>query len=149
MSRKLGAAVFVLAALLTLGYPSAALARGEHGGGSRGGHGFSQGGRGYGGGRQFRGGGRGFGGGAYRGGGGYYGGRGYYRGRGFEGRNFRGGHRDWDDYGRGYYGGGLYFGYGGPYAYGYAPGACGYYDAWGYWHPDPACYSPYSYGYGY
>ena len=149
MRRKLESAVFVLAALLTLGFPSAALARDGRGGGFGGGHGFSGGGRGYGGGHQFRGGGRSFSGGGYRGGGSDYGGRGYYGGRGFEGRNFRG-HRDWDDYDRGYYrGGGLYFGYGGPYTYGYSPGACGSYDAWGYWHPDPACYSPYYYGYGY
>jgi hypothetical protein len=113
-----------LAAVLLLMAPAAVLAR-EHGGG--------HGGRGYSGGRAYSG--RGF---AYRGGG-----RGYIGGRGFEGRGYRG-------Y---YYGGGpsFYFGYGAPYyysPYSYAPGGCGYYDAYGYWHADPACYAnPYYNGY--
>jgi hypothetical protein len=59
---------------------------------------------------------------------------------------------------RGYYGGGLYFGYSAPYPYGYdgyaydpgysyapapVPPPCnqGYYDGNGAWVPDPACYS--------
>ena len=29
----------------------------------------------------------------------------------------------------------------------YSPDVCGNYDAGGYWHPDPACYVPYYYGY--
>jgi hypothetical protein len=40
----------------------------------------------------------------------------------------------------GYPGGGIYFGYGSPYPYYYNQG-CGYYDQWGYWHPDPGCYN--------
>jgi hypothetical protein len=66
------------------------------------------------------------------------------------GEHFRGG-RDYDDHGyrdrdrdRGYRGG-VYFGYTAPYSYGYtapAPNPCGYYDAAGYWHADPACYGP-------
>ena len=116
----------LLAAALLVMAPAAGFAR-EHGGG--------HGGRGYSGGRAYGG-----GGGAYRGAG-----RGYIGGRGFEGRG-----RDWDRGYRGYYGGGpsFYFGYGAPYysPYTYAPGACGYYDAYGYWHADPSCYSGYYYG---
>jgi len=130
MRKKLRGAVLVVAALVSLGLPAAAVAREGRGGG----HGFNGGGR------------------AYGGGGRAYGGRGYEGGRRFESRDFREGrgHRDWDD--RGYRGGGLYFGYGAPYAYGpgySTPSACGYYDSWGYWHPDPNCYVPYGYGYGY
>jgi hypothetical protein len=50
--------------------------------------------------------------------------------------------RDRDDHDRGYRGG-VYFNYSAPYSYGYtAPNPCGYYDAAGYWHADPACYGP-------
>jgi len=43
------------------------------------------------------------------------------------------------------------FGYGWPYFVRagqlYSPDVSGNYDAGGYWHPDPACYVPYYYGY--
>jgi hypothetical protein len=104
--------------VLAFGAPAAGLAA-ERGGG--GGH-FSGGGHGFssgsrGGANVYRG-----GGGAnyaYRGGGAYRGG--YYRG-----------------------GTGVYLGIGG--GYGYAPRACGFYDAYGYWHPAPGCYNG-AYGY--
>lgn len=62
----------------------------------------------------------------------------------FNGEHFNGGHdfdrRDRDD--RDGYRGGVYFSAGAP-VYGYtAPNPCGYYDAAGYWHADPACYVP-------
>ncbi len=80
---------------------------------------------------------------------------GHYSGGGVSGRSYGGEHRgfsggrefhagrdfDHHDYDRGYRGG-AYFGFSAPYSYGYAaPNPCGYYDAYGYWHADPACYS--------
>jgi hypothetical protein len=102
-----------LAGAMLLATPFAALAANRGGGG---GH-FSGGGHSYSApARGFSGGGRAINNG-YRGG--------YYRGGG------------------GYYRGGVYFGLGAPYGYGYAaPGACGFYDAAGYWHVNPACYGP-------
>ena len=120
----------LLAAALLLLAPAAGFTR-EQGGG--------HGGRGFSGGHAFSGG-RGFG-------GGYRGGNGYTGGRGFDRRGY-----DWDRGHRGYYYGAsssFYFGYGAPYnnsPYTYAPGACGYYDAYGYWHAYPGCYAPYTYG---
>jgi len=118
MFMKFGLPALVLGGLLTLLSPAAALAQHRGGGYSRGGgHGYSGGGVG-----------RGFSGRSY-GGGGYYGGRGW------------GGYDRFRHYGGG---GGLYVA---PYSYGYAPyygpGYCnspGYYDRWGYWHPNPGCY---------
>jgi hypothetical protein len=106
-------------AVLMLMSPAGAMAE-NHGGRHGGGHGYS-GGRSYGGGGYYRGGEQ-RGGGYYRGGGGYNRGGGYYRPR---------------------YRGGFSFGFGlaAPYTYGYTTGACGYYDAWGYWHENPACYT--------
>ena len=110
----------VAGVVLAFGAPAAALAESHSGG------------HGNGGGAHYSGGGaRGFSGGsAYRGGGQYRGGARY---------EYRGGDRD---YRGGYYRGGtgLYLGFGGA-GYGYAPGACGFYDAYGYWHADPACYT--------
>jgi hypothetical protein len=133
MLKKFRLAGLFAAALLLLA-PAASFAR-EHEG---------HGGRGYSGGHAFSG--RNFGGG-YRAE--HGGGRQYFGGRGFERRD-----HDWDRGYRGnYYGGGpsFNFGYGAPYyysPYSYAPGACGYYDAYGYWHSSPGCYAdPYSYGY--
>ena len=90
-----------------------------------------------------------------RGGGGEHASRGGYNystpARGFSGggehdrggRDFDHGYRDRDDRDGGRYRGGVYFNYSAPYAYGYsAPNPCGYYDAAGYWHADPACYGP-------
>jgi hypothetical protein len=109
----------LLAAALLVMAPVAVFAR-EHGG--------AHGGRGF----------------AYRGGGG----RGFTGGRGFDGRAWDRGHRGYGGY---YSGGGpsFYFGYGAPYYYNpgyYDPAACGYYDAYGYWHAYPGCYTPYNYG---
>jgi hypothetical protein len=66
--------------------------------------------------------------------------------RGGQARGFGGGHEFSRGYQGGYYRGGGYV-RGGVYLgapYGYAaPNACGFYDAAGYWHPDPAaCYGP-------
>jgi hypothetical protein len=106
----------------------------------------------------------------HRGGGG--GDRSFQGQRGFSGRQFNGGGRIQNFSGRSFDGGrdggrrfvpnrrgywygfyGVpYYGYGG-YGYYYPPRYCnpaGYYDYWGYWHPDPRCgYDPYGYGYGY
>ena len=82
---------------------------------------------------------------------------GHHYGGGSYGHGYHHG-RDWDRgrfYGyRGYYGRyyrpGFSFGYYSSPAYVYGPGYCGgYYDGWGYWHSNPACYVPYSYGYPY
>jgi hypothetical protein len=104
--------------VLAFGAPAASLAA-EHGGGGGhfrgdGGHGFSASPRG-----------------------GFNGGN-VYRGGGAEHYAYRGGDRD---YRGGYYRGGtgVYLGLGG--GYGYAPGSCGFYDAYGYWHPAPGCYN--------
>ena len=104
-----------LAGAMLVATPFAALAadRGGERGRSGGGHSYSEGARGS------------------RGGDEHFGGR----------RDFDHDRRDRDDYDRGYYRGGAY--YSAPYAYGYtAPNPCGYYDAAGYWHADPACYGP-------
>ena len=98
------------------------------------------------------------------------------RGGGNRGGNFDRGHsggerngyrRDYDRHERNegrYYGNrgsNFYFGFGSGYAYrpygygygyGYNPGyyatpSCGYYDRWGYWRTDPACYDGYYDGY--
>ena len=72
--------------------------------------------------------------------------RGPVRGSGY-GRGYDGGSRfsvGFGVYPRGYgYG---YGSYGPAYGYGYAP-VCrsGFYDRYGYWHPNPACYAPYPY----
>ena len=71
------------------------------------------------------------------------------------GEHFNGGHdsdrrdrggdrdRDRDNHDGGLYRGGVYFSAGAAPVYGYtAPNPCGYYDAAGYWHADPACYGP-------
>jgi hypothetical protein len=147
MFQKLGLPILAISTLLFVLSPSAALARGQSGGGhgSSGGHGFARGG--------------GFSGGGNRGfsGGGNFGN--HFGGQRFsEGHGYNGGGRDYSrergDYGRGgwgdrdryYSGGGPYFGYGAPYVYGpshYYPGSCnpaGYYDQWGNWQPYPGCY---------
>ena len=85
--------------------------------------------------------------------------RGFSGGRAYSGRNFsgdgysrgyRGGGRSYNGgryydrgryYGGGYYPGGYYSGFVAPYAYGFAPESCGYYDRWGYWHVYPGCYA--------
>lgn len=89
----------------------------------------------------------------FHGGGGHGEARGFARGGGERGGYaapaYRGGDRGY----RGGYGGGwrggVYvtpYAYGPGYGYGYvapAPGPCGYYDQFGYWHADPNCYLPY------
>jgi hypothetical protein len=77
------------------------------------------------------------------GGRGFRGGHGYTGGRGFEGSGY-----DWDPSHRGYYHGAgpsFYLRYGAPYyyrPYTYAPGACGYDDAYGYGHAIPDATRP-------
>ena len=138
--------VFVLVAMIALGWlPQPVLAqRGGHGGGGGGFHGGGGGGGGFhggGGGGGFHGGGgfyagvhSGYGGGHYYSGyrGGYYGAGGYYGGRGGYGWGYGRGGRYW---GRGYgYGWGWGFGFGWPYwGWGYP---YGYYNPC-YYAPDP------------
>lgn len=99
----------------------------QRGGGSRGG-GATQSRGGQGGGSSSR---------SFQGGGSFRGGEGY-RGEGYRGGGFAGGGARVyvaPRYGYGFY-------YGAPYSYGYVapPPPCGFYDRFGYFHPDPACY---------
>jgi hypothetical protein len=168
MLNKLKLPVLALAGLLAVFSPSVVFA--QHGAGNRGGGGGARGfsGGGNRGGQSFQGGGgrsfNGGGGRSYNGGGAQnFSSHGFNFGNGSAGRNeFRSGGREFRGGnafrgGTRFYGGrGYSFGfYGAPY-YGYYPGyygytdPCGYYDAWGVWRPNPACYGdPYSYGYGY
>jgi hypothetical protein len=140
--------VFVLVAMIALGWlPQPVLA--QHGGHGGGGGGFHGGGGGFhGGAGGFHSGGgfyagshSGYGGGHYYGGyrGGYYGGRSYYGGRGGYGWGYGRGGRYW---GPGYgYGWGRGFGFGWPYwGWGYPYGY--YYSPW-YYAPDPYYSYPY------
>ena len=112
MVRKIWSTIVLAVGLVMTG--ATPLLAQHHGGG--GGHGGGFGGHGFGGGHGFNGG-NAFNGGQFHGGPVYRGPH-YYR----------------------YPGGGIYFGYGSPYPYYYNQG-CGYYDQWGYWHPDPGCYN--------
>jgi hypothetical protein len=175
MFQKIASTAFVVGTLLTASIPAIARDHGGHSGSGRGG--FSGRSAGSSRGQSFSGGGhysapRGFSGGSHYSGGqsfvaprGYEGRRGYSGGTGYYGRGYIAPRVYRRPYYGGYYGGGLYLGFGAPYAYAYDPGyyyydpgyagapvysypapapqSCtgGSYDQYGNWIPDPNCNS--------
>ena len=177
MLQKFASTAFVIGTLLTASIPAVGLAQ-NHGGRSGGGRSSpSRGSAGSNRGQSFAGGSRDYGPRGSSGGSRYAGGQSFASPRGYDGRRgysggpsyYGGGYVAPRSYGRpvyrGFYGGGVYLGYGSPYGYAYDPGyvyspgnaydpgysygpapapqACAdsSYDQYGTWVPGPNCYS--------
>ncbi len=133
--RKTTLAAVAMAAFLCLANPDIASAQRRGAGAAPGARGGQQGGGSYRGSSRpyapdhYRGSGGGYRDGGYRGGG--------YRGEGYRSGGYRGYRPNY------YYGPSFGYGYGYGYSPAYVAPACGYYDRWGYWRSDPACYYDY------